>query len=255
MSDFYINPLSVNEQCHSTNDVLSLIKSMTACFEYLNPAIQKQRIKLWFDPIIENRQFIIGEHFLSSIGRLPNDEDDVKKLWFIYTRKAEETCPSQTLVKLTSQYCSNVIVEGFISDDNVIKKSKWLSFEGHPLNETIEYDVLQDGFVSYSVKNAYHLDSLKPLLPRYEANEKHRKESYYDHGRGEQVAAMPLNHEEAQNLLLISIKQNDDRFAYDDKATKSFYTFKPTHLELEIYHGFQISENDIPPNIKKALQS
>ena len=64
MKDFYINPLSVNEQCHSSNEVLDLMTALVECFNYLQPAIKKERIKLLYDSSIENRQFIANQTFI-----------------------------------------------------------------------------------------------------------------------------------------------------------------------------------------------
>lgn len=254
MNDFYINPLSVNEQCHSSNDVLNLIMALVECFIYLKPAIKKERIKLLYDSSIENRHFITNEYFLASISKLPKDEHDVKTLWFQYISKAEDVlkCPVQTTV--SSSHCPELVVEGSISGNSVLQQTYWLSFGKHSLNETQEYNVLQNGHTEFTVKNVHHRNSLKQLLPSYEASGKHRKTSYFDQERGEQVAGMPLDYEKAQELLLISTEENDDRFAYHQESDK-FYRFKLTYPDKNIYHGFQIEKKEISEElVKKCMR-
>lgn len=255
MNDFYINPLSVNEQCHSADDILGLMNTLVECFEYLLPAINKDRTRLFFDSSIENRRFITAQHFLTSINSLQKDdrdEQDVKKLWFVYTRNRAEKVSLETASTTVSALHYSEQFEGFISNDEMLKQAKWLSVGGQPLSEAVKYNVLQGGRETFTVTNAHHLDSLKPLLPRYEPNDKHRKEPYFASG-GEKVAPMPLNIEDAQHLLLESIKENNDRWAYHGNRRK-FYRFKLTHPDQNIYHGFEIEENEISAELIKKLR-
>jgi hypothetical protein len=250
MNDFYINPLSVNEQCHSSNEVLALVKNLVECFKYLEPAIKKERIKLLYDCSIESRQFVTNNHFLASINDLPKDDPDIKKSWFLYTRNRALTI-SQSLVATTiSSAYRPKTVEGIISEDSLIQKAHWISFGKNVLNESPEFNVSQTGYQQFTVKNVHHCESLKQLLPSYESSEKHYKTSYYDHQRGEQVAAMPLEPEQAQELLLTAIAENNDLFAYHQGSGK-FYRFKLTHPDQNIYHGFQIEKEEISEELIK----
>lgn len=249
MNDFYINPLSVNEQCHSSNDVLDLITALVECFNYLQPAIKKERIKLLYDSSIESRQFISNQNLLSSINNLPKDEPDVKRLWFLYTRKAEDILQKPVQTTVRSSHCPE-LVDGVISGNSVLQQTNWLSFGKYLLNEAQEYSVLQNGHSEFLVKNVHHLNSLKQLLPIYEASNKHRNISYYDAERGEPVAPMPLDSEKAQELLLTSIEENNDRFAYH-QGSGEFYRFKLTHSDKNIYHGFQINKKEISEELVK----
>ncbi|MBL6987114.1 MAG: hypothetical protein ISR72_08780 [Methylobacter sp.] len=244
MNDFYINPLSVNKQCHSSNEVFDLMFDLVECLKYLQPAIKKKRIKLLYDSSIESRQFITNQNFFASINNLPKDEHDVKTLWFQHTRKAEDVSQDPVETAVRSSHCSE-LVEGMISGNSVLQQTNWLSFGKHLLNEAQEYSVLQDGHPEFTVKNVHHRNALKQLLPSYEASDKHRKKSYYDQERGKQVAGMPLDSEEAQELLLTSIEQNNDRFAYH-QGSDQFYRFILTHPDKNIYHGFQIEKDKIP---------
>jgi hypothetical protein len=250
MKDFYINPLSVNEQCHTSNEVLDLMIALVECFNYLQPAIKKERIKLLYDSSIESRQFIANQNLLASINNLPKDEPDIKKLWFLYTRKAEDVLQNPVQTTVSSAHCPE-LVEGIISGNSVLQQAHWLSFGKHLLNEAQEYNVLQNGHTEFTVKNVHHRNSLKQLLPSYEPSDKHRKTSYYDPQRGEQVAGMPLDSEKAQELLLTSTEENNDRFAYH-QGTSKFYRFKLTHPDKNIYHGFQIEKEEISEELVKS---
>ncbi|MGZ0079745.1 hypothetical protein ACH5Y9_08030 [Methylomonas sp. BW4-1] len=244
MNNFYINPLSVNEQCHTSNDVLDLMIALVECFKYLQPAIKKERIKLLYDSSIESRQFICHEFFEASISKLPKEEHDVKTLWFRYTRNnAEDVLQNPVQTTVSSAHCPE-LVEGDISGNSLLQDAHWISFGKHLLNEAKVYNVSQNGNTPFTVKNAYHQASLKQLLPSYEPSNKHRKESYFDSTRGEQVAAMPLDTKQAQELLLISVEDRNDRIAYH-QGSKKFYRFKLTHTDKNIYHGFQIERDEI----------
>lgn len=249
MNDFYINPLSANEQCHSSNDVLSLMTALVECLKYLQPAIKKERVKLLYDSSIENRYLITNNNFKASINKLPKDEHDVKTLWYRHITKAQDVSEYPVQTTVGSEHCEEV-VEGHISSCSDLQQAHWLSFGKHILNEAQEYSVLQNGHTEFTVNNAHHLDSLKQLLPSYEASDKHHKVTYFDQERGEQVAAMPLDSEKAQELLLTSIEEKNDRFAYHQGSNK-FYRFKLTHPERNIYHGFQIEKEEISDELVK----
>ncbi|MCP4696588.1 MAG: hypothetical protein GY862_07040 [Gammaproteobacteria bacterium] len=105
------------------------------------------------------------------------------------------------------------------------------------------------------IQNAHHLESLEPLLPRYEPHDKHPIEPYFDKQRGEKVAPMPLDATEAQQLLLISLKKEggDRRWAYHERRRK-YYRFMRTHPKRSIYHGFEVDDDDeVPQTIKNQL--
>lgn len=254
MNNFYINPLSVNEQCYTSNEILDLMIALVDCFKYLQPAIKKERIKLLYDSSIESRRFISHENFEASISKLPKEEHDVKTLWYRYTRNnAEDVLQNPVLTTIKSSHCTE-LVKGEISVNPLLQQSHWLSFGNPLLNQAKEYNISQNGNTPFTVKNAYHQTSLKQLLPIYEPSNKHRKESYFDSTRGEQVAAMPLNSEQAQELLLISVEDGNDRIAHHQGSDK-FYRFKLTHTDKNIYHGFQIEKNEISEEIAKNCKT
>jgi len=139
------------------------------------------------------------------------------------------------------------IVEGDISGNPLIQEAHWISFGKQQLNEAKAYNVSQNGYTPFTVKNAHHQESLKQLLPIYEPHYKHGKTPYFDSTRGEQVAAMPLDLKQTQELLLISIEDGNDRIAY--QRSGKFYRFKLTHPNQNIYHGFQIEKHEISEEI------
>jgi hypothetical protein len=250
MFTFYINPLSVNEQCYSENDVLKLLNELVDCFKYLLPVITKNRRVLLYDSSIENRQFIKDKCLISSINKT---DPDTKKLWFLYTKnRAAEVISTRSQTTITSVGCSEQIT-GSITNDEDIKHAKWLSFGGNPLSCMTRYNVSQFNSTDFNVDNASTLDLLKNLLPLYEASSKHRKNAYFDTERKEWVAPMALNPQEAQSLLLMSLMENGDRWVFDEKK-KKFYRFKLTHNDKAIYHGFEVNESEISQDLLKKLR-
>ncbi len=253
MRAFYINPLSVNEQCHSENEVFELLNELVVCFEYLLPAITKRRTELLYDSSIESRQFITDQYLISSINKLQKTDPDIKRLWFIYTKnRVVHVGSTLSQTTITSGGCSGQI-SGVITNDERIKQAKWLSFGGNPLSCMTRYNVSQSDSTDFDVDNASTFDLLKNLLPLYEASSKHRKVPYLDNERKEWVAPMALNPQEAQSLLLMSLKENGDRWAFDEKQ-KKFYRFKLTHIDKAIYHGFEVNESEISQDLLKKLR-
>ena len=253
MRAFYINPLSVNEQCHSEKEVFELLKKLVVCFEYLLPAITKKRMVLLYDSSIESRQLITDQDLISSINKLQKTDPDIKRLWFLYTKnRANDVISTLSQTTITSDGCSEQI-SGDITNNEAIKQAEWLSFCGNPLSYMTQYNVSQSNSTDFDVHNASTLDLLKNLLPLYEASSKHRKDAYFDTERKEWVAPMALNPQEAQSLLLMSLMENGDRWVFDEKQ-KKFYRFKLTHNDKAIYHGFEVNESEISQDLLKKLR-
>ena len=253
MRAFYINPLSVNEQCHSEDEVFERLNNLVLCFEYLLPAIIKNRTVLLYDSSIESRQLITDQCLISSINKLQKRDPDIKRLWFIYTKnRANDVISTLSQTTITSDDCSEQI-SGDITNDEAIKQAEWLSFGGNQLSDMTQYNVSQSNSTDFDVHNASTLDLLKNLLPLYEASSKHRKDAYFDTERKEWVAPMALNPQEAQSLLLMSLMENGDRWVFDEKQ-KKYYRFKLTHNDKAIYHGFEVNESEISQDLIKKLR-
>lgn len=259
MKDFYINTLSLNAQCHSEIDTLQRVKLLIECLQKLGDAIRGEHIKLFFESNLEQKQLQKGKLFISSINSLPNnecnedEENGLKQLWFQYTRNFSSEISSDTSETTINASCGRA--SGSISNDRQIQQAHWLSFGGNPLNEATEYNVTQEQNECFSVKNAHNHNTLNLLLPSYESSPKHHKERYYDHSRNEWVGAMPLDEISTRALLLVSIKDGDDLWAYHEKR-KELYRFKKSdsvNTEKKVYHGFVVEPNDIPNDDYKRL--
>jgi len=84
---------------------LDLMIALVECFNYLQPAIKKERIKLLYDSSIESRQFIANQNLLASINNLPKDEPEYKKIMVsvyeksrrCFTESSSDNCQFSTL--------------------------------------------------------------------------------------------------------------------------------------------------------------
>jgi hypothetical protein len=250
MNGFYINPLSVNQQCHSLDQVFPLVKSLVECFEYLLPAINCRRTKLFYDSSIENRKLMPNKDFNSSINNLPKVDPDIKRLWYVYTKNRAELLNSNVIdSSIAHKDCADKIT-GSIYNDIINMDVNWLSFGGLPMTESGDLYVSQNE-ITISVKNSHNLDSFKQQLPCFQPSPKHVDKPYYDTARGEHVAAMSIDDNEAQRLLLTSIEKQNDRWAYAANR-KIFVQFKLTSPP-NIYHGFEVPEDELPSDVKTAL--
>ena len=63
---------------------------------------------------------------------------------------------------------------------------------------------------------------------------------------------MQLGKEEAQRLLLASLEDADDRWAYQE-TRKKCYRFRLTHNDQQIYHGYEVEEDEVPRHILNQL--
>lgn len=254
MVDFCINPLSADEQCFSVDDVTRIVSNAVGCLNYLLPAIKKGRVRLVYDVAMEERRLVANEHFLSSINRIPKTLElrDVTVLWFTYTRNRAEPASlvGRIDVSITSPEAAGEESNGEIDEAWASGEGRWLSLGGTTLNEAsrLHLSVAEDK--RSQVRNAHHLESVRLLMPRYEPSPKHRPEPYVEDGV--KVSAMPLTDNDAQQLLLISLKDGDKRWAYCDSRGKC-YRFNFTNVETDVYHGFEVEDDEVPADIRPQL--
>lgn len=249
MEIFCISPLSANAQCKTLLEVSIVVKNLVACITYLRPAIERNRIRLIYDSYIEQRQLKADQNFKASISDV---DPDVKRLWYLYTRNRAEIASSDLVaLVIKPQQVANCAMDK-ISRDLIQPDSLWLSFGQHTWNEAHEFKVTAAGMQEITVKNAHHLDSLRQLLPRYEPSQKHRQYPYY--ANGEYVSPMILVEDEAQRLLLTSVHDGSDRWAYHEGQRK-YYRYKLTHNDQCVYHGFEVKQEDVPKRIGNQLQN
>ena len=214
------------------------------------PAIKRGRIRLVYDACIEDRQLSSGQHIKSSISAL---DPDIRKQWYVYTKNHARQASSD-LVEPTSIIPEPkfYMAKNPISQDLLHQHTKWLSFSGQQWTESPEYAITATSHQNHSIKNAHNLDSLIPILPRYEKSPKHHRVSYCVNG--EYVSPMPLEENEAAQLLLISVpdQTGTDRWAFHETCEK-YYRFKLTHVHQNIYHGFEVENTEVPVVITQLL--
>lgn len=249
MQPSQINTLSANNQFQCTNDLETNFDKLINTISYLLPAIKKERTFILFDHQIETRSLMHGDDFrktLNSIKHTSTGKDIVQK-WYLYTRNHCIPNNSELIdIEIHSNTCSEVSSgQAANIENNLIL----LSLGGSELTESSEI-ILKSNRAIENLKNAYSPDTIYPLTPRYLPSDKHRTEEYW--ANGVKVSPMPLNEQEAQELLLESIKLETDYWGYRNKCG-SFYRYKRTHVDKLIFHGFKVEENEVPHHLIKKL--
>jgi len=245
-------------QCHTHEDAYQAVKNLVDCFECLGHAIQLHRHHLVYDSHIEERHLIANENFHATMGRLRAVDGgaDISRQWYLYTknRAQEASWASAIHVQVTSLTENESSMTGHISEDLVHANPHWFSFGGTALHEVSEFEVKvvaePKEEIVHTIRNAHHSGSMMLLLPRYEPNPKHRKTAYIREG-GEHVAPMPLSDIEAQALLIVSTYYDGNLWAYDGNGM--FYRYILTHVDRNIYHGFQVMPSDVPEPVSREL--
>lgn len=247
-----LNPFSICSQCANSTDVGELLAAIVGCLDFLLPAIEADRCKVFYDWRIENRRLVPNEDLRSSISYVRGtreDGGDLIRKWYLYTQNRAELlaghdeeftviCPASTFLPVTE-----------VADEGCAREaSLWLSFDRCPIGRAPALHIAKP--IQAEVANAHSRKCLEGLLPRYEPSPKHRAEPYYDAIRQEHVAGMPLNREEAQALLLASVLHESDYFGFH-KASGNIIRFKPT-LGNE-YHAFAIGLDELPVAARERL--
>lgn len=250
---FFINPLSARDQCHSAQEIADVMENLVQCFDYILPALQADRAVLLYDEAITTQSLEAGLDLRSSIAKLrslSNYGGDLATKWYRYVKqRAEDVTDYGAEVDVSCIDGSFEPVQGTVSSAAMRKGLIWLSFGHTALGEALRFVVKANGDSVLSA-NAHVATRVAEHLPRYEASDKHRRESYFDSERGEHVAAMPLPANLAQNVLLSGVAYEDDVWSYDH-ATNSFYRFKRTLRN--VFHGFTVEEKEVPAAIRKQL--
>lgn len=250
MVTFCISTLSANRQCNTPNDILKSVSNLVDCFKHLLPAIERGQIRLVYDLCIEDRELSTGQHIKSSISAL---DPDIRKQWYVYTinhaRQASHDLAVPTSITPEPEFYR---ANNPFSQDLLHQHTKWLSFSGQQWTESSRYAITATPHQNPSIQNAHNLDSLIPILPRYEESPKHHQYPY--HANGEYVSPMPLEKNEAAQLLLISVpdQTGTDRWAFHETREK-YYRFKLTHIYQNIYHGFEVESREVPLEIQQLL--
>lgn len=259
--NIYINPLSVIGQCVTIEEAAEKIRMFLDNINYMGPAIKASRLQLHYDPRIESRELISGKSLSKTISEFKKHgrSRDLIARWYLATKNSSTK-------KLTDEPRNGIDVEvnsvnktintpeqGKVHEALATKAEYWLSLCSSKVFSEETLHVSYNKGTTREIKNISTRDNLIEFLPRYESNPKHRKQPYYDKARKEHVASMPLDCAQAQDLLLASIKADNGDYLGRHKDSGKLYRFKKTHVDKEIYHGFQVEEADIPRQILKLL--
>jgi hypothetical protein len=250
---FLINPLGSISQCGSRQQFEALLSDVVDCFEYLLPALTCGNTEIFFDRLLEDKSVLTGEILSDSIYHLGGKRGpDLKRKWFLYTRNRAKKLPEEhCAATLSTGNCEPAqCISGKYPIDFTIGEYGLISFGGHPVLQSPTIKISCPPLPVFLNPNAWNMDSVVSLLPKYIPSQKHGTEPYFDHSRGEHVAPMQLPPEEAQTLLIESIKEGSDYFGFH-KRTRRFYRFRLTGGN--IYHGFQVEEHELQASTIKAL--
>lgn len=250
MVTFCINTLSANRQCNTPDDIGTCVSNLVACFIYLLPAIKRGRVRLIYDLCLEDRQLSTGQHIKASISEL---DPDIRKQWYVYTKNHAHPASNDLVepISITPEP-KFYRAKNQISQDLLHQHTNWLSFGGQQWTESPAYTITIRPHQNLSIKNAHNLDSLILILPRYEESPKHHRKPYF--ANGEYVSPMPLDKNEAAQLLLISVpdQTGTDLWAFHETRGK-YYRFKITYPYRNIYHGFEMESTEVPAAIQQLL--
>ena len=246
MTVFALNTLSVGQQCYSDAEIRATVSALIEGIDFVWPAVQSERVKLVYDSRIEAKELLKGELLLATISRLNSFSDngtDLIKKWYLYTKKRAEDVTDEG-VEITVE-CINgsfPAMAGTVSNYYIDDAANWLSFGSWPAGVTDKY-VVTTPIEKIHKNNACDKTGVRRLVPIYQPSPKHRFESYWDHQRSELVAAMPLDADTAQRVLLAGISHNNDIFSLH-APTNSLYRFVLTRGNE--YHGFQVRNDEVP---------
>lgn len=253
MSAFAFNPFSADSQCNSDADIRSVVEPLIAAVDFLLPAVQAKRVKLLFDASIESRNIVAGETFRASIARLGRsgvDGPDLLRRWYLYSKNhAQDVSDEAQEVELRCPTNTFTPVSGQLGVLCLAATTRWISFGACQIGMAATYSIVV-GNVSYQNKNAHDVASIQALLPIYDPSPKHGAVRYWDQQRQEWVAPMPLDRDTAQRVLLSGIQCGENYFGRHE-ASNTLYRFVRTRGN--IYHGFQVGEEEIPANCLSLL--
>lgn len=199
---------------------------------------------LIYDSSVELRVLMNGSMSLASclsgLGR------DLQVRWYSATRKAQLANPSYRRIAMTGD---GETITGDASED-LLSAKVLSSFGGSAACNAAEVQLreheLAPPIVCSSVSQP---DSLAKLLPKYEANPKHRREAYFRDG-GEYVAPMTVGDDSAQKELYASVPDGQGAFFgfTEGKLLKFVLTGGRT------YHAYEVTEWEVPAVVLSALK-
>ncbi|WGY68627.1 hypothetical protein KEC55_01090 [Burkholderia cepacia] len=174
-----------------------------------------------------------------------------RRQWYLFTKSRARKASANLTSVSASAANSKDSITGEISEDLLDPKKHWLSFGMTGVFDSDVVTIQPDQGASIDVLNASTAEGCDKWFPRFEASPKHGGKEYV-RASGDTVAVMDLDDEHAQRALLVSIEDGKNRYA---TVKGRFYRFVPTRPDSAppLYHGFQVSEKEVPAEILKLL--
>ncbi|EIZ85451.1 hypothetical protein WYO_1817 [Methylobacterium sp. GXF4] len=94
------------------------------------------------------------------------------------------------------------------------------------------------------IYNVIDVENFIGMWPQFEASPKHKKIGYTMNGV--YISPMSLSDNDAQAALLLSIDYQGERFV---RFKSVIYRFLRTHMDRDIYHGFEIKSTECPISV------
>jgi len=239
--------ISVASQAKSRADIERSIELLVRCISALLLGLNLGVVRFSVDLRVEGRVLGMDELLIQSINRMT--ERQIARLWFIYTRNRAVSSDQDFVEAVVSS--AEGELEGTIATDQIADADCWISFTGAPVLRCGKVRVQSPGRNTVGLENAEKPESVARWFPRYEASAKHRNEEYAT--ANGPASPMDLSASDASSVLLTSIAESD-RLRYG-KHRGQYYAFRLTQIEngQPVFHGYAISENEVPPALCAAL--
>lgn len=248
---FLINSLSASVPYGSANELEVQLRRVTECFELLLPMINAQKLELIYDNSIETRSLLFGEDGLpAALARI--SDSDVRKRWYHYTKNKSSAADREHVHIILSG--GGGVLRG-VASASLMTESHVIGLGGSDVHEARQFEVKNEEDVDSTNKIESICDSTGAWrqIPRYEASPKHRRESYVREG-GEEVSPMTLDDAQAQRCLFQAIEHGGEYFG---KYGRCYFRFLLTVETIDgpIYHGFEVSTQEVPEKIILRLEA
>lgn len=251
MAIFFINTLSAHNQCKSHEETRAVLVNIVECLKIIAPSVKSGMNSLMIDDRIHSGLILNGENLYGVFSSIRGTTElvDAKKLWFLYTNRAQKAKIDSAQISLSNHPHSDGSSVAGESSVDMLNAEILISLGGSSLMNNKELN-MEYGGENRIVQNVYDRQTTSANVLIYEENPKHRKEQYYDFSRNEIVAPMTLQPDIAQNVLLNSKRFHDDYFGVHH-TTGKIIRFKQTLGNK--YHGFEINKSELPTQLLNPL--
>lgn len=244
-----IGPLSAARHCKSREEVQAAFDAMIGCFNVLLPALSVGAAQLIYDSTTDDQS--LHSDAANMADQLNWIQPQQRKQWYLFTKNRARKASANLISVSASSENSKSSITGEISEDLLDPKKHWLSFGMTSVFDSDVVTIQPDQGASIEMLNSSTTTGCDKWFPRFEASPKHGGKEYV-RASGDPVAVMDLDDQRAQLALLDSIEDGKNRYA---TVKGRFYRFVPTRPDSAppLYHGFQVSEKEVPAEILKLL--